>query len=353
MKRFNTLATKVLIYTLCVIALCACSSDNPVEAPVRLTDVDWKETTAAIYLNEECLENASVKFIEIQDTDSVTMILSGVNPTETIQMEVATARDKDGNIVFNGKKTDYETIITVDGVWQFENSVAQAFANSTVTVNISYRLAYNTLIPNYYVAFDGNRGLRHIRDKGYYPLIDPVVIEGQRDSCEYICRVINKEFAKSLSSLSINLGPSGILTVKYTTPREQEYEQQFRFWVRTVPFVNKNIIEVEDPERFYDFLFEALDLTGNKYVPESEVASIHVEMDGYYDRTRIMILDDLHYRIFGYINNSFAEKGLWEFYDRRYITLMYMGANTYYAGVEFLASYDHYRWCFSDIALDE
>lgn len=350
--------TKMWAGMLCAFALSGCQSSDEMSMP-QLTDANWNEVQGSITLNNEYLEGASAEFAAIPGTDSVSLKLSGVHPTEIIEMNVATTRTDEGDIAFEGKQfTKYTRELTVNGLYTRVSPDMGATAKSSVKIDIEYNVPIQNIHRTYYIDFNGDSGFRYIREAGTYPMAK-VDIEGQRDSCEYISRIINTELAKNLRAFSLELGYNGQMTLTYTTSDSEKREQDFRYWMRTEKISGNYIFEVENPGLFYDCVFRAFNLTNTPlyqtqpYVAENDIASLYLWANDDYRDRKIIFLDDIHHNIFKYINNSFQEKGLWSIYDKRYIDLLYSCIHRAEDTPDNMAAFQMARWMLSNRGVND
>lgn len=356
--RRNKKMAKMMAWTLCAFALSSCQNSDEISMP-QLTDANWDEVQGSITLNKEYLEGATAEFAAVPGSDSVCLKLSGVHPTEIIEMKVATTGNDEGDVIFEGNQlTKYTRDLKVNGIYKPASHDMTATAKSTVKIDIEYNVPIQNIHRTYYIDFNGDSGFRYIREAGTYPMAK-VDIEGQRDSCEFISRIINTELAKNLRAFSLELGYNGQMALTYTTSDSEKHEQDFRYWIRTEKISGNYIFEVENPGLFYECVFRAFNLKDTPlyqtqpYVAENDIASLLLLADDDYRDRKIIFLDDIHHNIFKYINNSFQEKGLWSLYDKRYIDLLYSGAHHAEDTPDDMAAFQMARWMLSNRGVND
>ena len=100
-------SVRVWIGLLLTFIFYSCHSYDNDQLPLpQLTDAACNDAPTAIFLNDQRLADASVKFISSTESksDSVRMVLSGVHPTDIIELDVVTRRSDGGFIQFEGER---------------------------------------------------------------------------------------------------------------------------------------------------------------------------------------------------------------------------------------------------------
>ncbi len=317
MKNRLPLSTRftLLIGVLLLIATTSCNnSDNPTPLP-ELTDAVWNNSECTLFLNDEPFNDASVKFVEIPDSEKVGMILSGDFTREDILIEVETTRDAEGNIVFCGEtKVEGWHDIKVDGTYRPSVSANDATpASSPITINLTYRILSNLPITTaYYIPFDDKSGFFYKRDRGTYPMATDDV-DKNRDDCEYISRKINEEIGRHLESLSFRFGFDGQMSFSYTRNGQPEVTRSFRYWLNKDRYFKDDLVYIENAPLFYACLLDALTGEANQgnnleYIPTVRYAKLIVDTSTFY-YTTIALLGNIHHDIFSYFSETLFAGG--------------------------------------------
>lgn len=350
--------TIVLIGILMSLALCACDSKNEPALPSnQLTLVDWQKVDGRILLNDEILPYATAEFLEIPDSEKLTLKLHGVHPTEDIEMQVETTTDDDGDIQFKGTQTiDFIRSFYVKGLYKSSQSDMATTGKPSFEISINYSVPY---FPNQNyqgIKFDDNNGFRYVRELGVYPM-SKVDIEAQRDSCDFICKSINSELQKKLKSLTFNFDLKGKLTLSYIDSELEEFSQTFRYWRRYEGISGKIITEVENANLFYETILTALgfhitaDIAANlndflSTLPDN-ICSLLLDGDQVKFTGMVVFLDAIHYHIFQYFKSQFMGSGIWGKAENDYINLMYSSARgSFWDSPDMMVGLRSYRWAF-------
>lgn len=326
-----------------------CSSDEPVEDPSsRLPYIRPDETSLSISLNEEQLTAASAYFTATPLSDEVRLVMKGVHPSEKIDLAVTATFDKEGNIVFEGSEY-MENLREIHVTGQYTRSES---GENVLDIDVTYTVPGANSSREYVIPFDGHNGFLYNRDPGQYPMCK-WDIEGQRDTCQSICKTINSEVARELKSLSFKFENNGRLTLSSTDHDLNVTSQSFRYWLRTVS--RDTLVNVENPALFYDFILNALNLNKKtapdqySYVPEYETAEIYVEGTTYLNNFKfnssVVIRDDLRHKIFSYVRDKYQDCDTWGDRERRFLNTMETVARRNYDGRNY--SMPIYEWGFA------
>jgi len=337
---------------------CGCDSDNSVKPTLQqLTKVSINDTRGSIVLNNETMPDAYAYFETVPSLDAVKpvkIVLCRVHPTEKIEMEVSATGNSEGNIVFEGEQMVNDVRhIKVKGLYRASQTDDDSSEKSSkIKINVSYTVPNSMFSKEYVIPFDGCNGFCYNRDPGQYPMSD-YDIEGQRDSCEWICKKINSELARDIKSLSFKFEDNGQLTLGYTTPKLDVFKQSFRYWLRL--YGDKIYVNIENPGLFYGFLLNALNLSSDQsldkpsYLPEYETAEIYIEGCNYLNNFKfnrsIVIRDDLRYKVFSYVRDKFENDGTLSEKEKGYLNTMENVAKRNYDGREYSISI--YEWAFA------
>lgn len=317
-KRIKDMAM-LSIATLCSLILCGCNSDNDMPSMSQLTDVEWNEVYGAIFLNDECIKDASARFEAISGSDSVKMVLSGVHPEEEIELNVATVTEANGDITFVGEQSlEYIRHLKVTGLYRSMESQAGTAGNTPMLqVRIAYTVPGEISPAACLIKFTEDSGFRYNRDSGTYPQAKPEASLRQ-DSCEYICERINSELARHIESVSFSFDAGGQMAFAYNKPMSNEIVRTFRYWISSRQGDGTNIVLIDNASDFYDAVLDVLipeenQALGNlQYNPESPVATLLVSKDSdTNDPLEISFVDDMHSGIFPYLYNALLTDRVW------------------------------------------
>lgn len=298
----------ILVGMLCAFIVCGCQDENDMPT-TPLTDIDWNDVDGSILLNDVYLKDATAQFIAVSGSDSATIVLSGVHPTEKIEMEVATTRDGEGGITFVGEQT-IENLRQLKVAGRYRPYGGTSGYSSMIRIGVSYSVPNKISSSEFVIPFNENSGFRYHYDSCWNPSREEI------DSCEFIIGRINPELGRHLKNLSFKFGNDGNLTFSCTNSKSVVTKQTFRYWIDEKELPQRIVVNIENSELFYDFLLNSLTPDGNRIVgnilkfdTDSE-ARIHiVEKDNQIDG--IVILDDLHYKIFPYLYITLPTDKVW------------------------------------------
>ncbi|MCM1140178.1 MAG: hypothetical protein NC453_16555 [Muribaculum sp.] len=304
----------------------------------------------SILLNNENMPDASAEFKTIPDSDELTLVLYGVHPCDDIEVAVKTVTDDDGNIRFSGiQLIDNVGSIKVEGLYNCSHEGMEDIAKPSVGIDITYMMPNISYI-SMTIPFDDISGFRYVRDPGVYPK-DTVDNEAIQDSCELICQDINSELQKNLKSMSFAFDDGGKMTLSYITRDLYKYSQRFRYWVKTEKSTGKKIIEFENADQFYQMIFHAMNLDITDDIIEFthslpyNMGRFHIEKEDSELSGIIIFLDDIHYKIFHYLNSQFSEKGIWDNTQKNYIDLIYtITKDRFNQSPDEMLKFSSYRW---------
>lgn len=343
--------THILIYLIIALAISSCDSNDVDNMFSDLSNVDWDQVDELVVLNNEIINGASIEFVEVPDSDALVLKLHGVHPYETIEMEVTAARDKQGNILFQGEHA-IEDIrsINVNGIY-IPTQMAEGMntAKSSAKINISYTVPSPLLEMSHTIPFNEDSGFCYIPDEGTYPLAT-VDVEAQRDSCRFICKQINSEIGKNLMLLNFKFDNQGKMRLSLVTTNYQEYSKEFRYWISKGKLTNKKYIEIENADSFYESIFNTigLDMNQSNYEFSYNVAHLYIEERQRKPKSRIVILDKIHNEIFIDFYRFFSECGIWTENEKKYIDLMRNKCNWSYSTPGHIVDFEYYRWAFEN-----
>lgn len=307
-KKWNDKATRVIITLSCALILCACQDDGDVSVP-GVPDFDWNDVDGAVYVNDEYIKDATARFAAIPGTDSTAIVLSGVHPTEEIEVKMSTARDKDGNISFKGEQT-VENVrnLSVAGKYMpYGSSYGQM---PLVRVVVTYTVTNDIAAKEIAIPIDGNSGFRFYYSTYCHPS------KSEIDSCQFIIGRINSELGRHLKTMSFKFTSDGQMTFSYTNSKSVESRQTFRYWIEEKDLPLRTVVNIDGPGLFYEYLLNALTPAENRIIGDllhfdsQEIVRIQIdESDN--QNEGIVILGDLHYKIFPYLYTTLLTDNVW------------------------------------------
>lgn len=307
---------------LCLLMICGCSSGND-EMPDNPANSDWNDADISIFLNGEYVGNASATFAFHSDSDSADMVLTGINPTENIELKVATSvYDKDG-ISFKGEQNVEDMrIIKVEGLYRPRPFYGGTSQKSMIKINVSYSVPNEITSRDITIPFEENYGFCYPMKVSLNQIFE--------DSCDYICKNINAELGRHLKSATFRFDENGKLAFSYVSADSKETKHTFRYWIslETEPNTRNKIINVAEGDRFYECLLNALTPPENRivgnllFLPHHDVAKLYVD-----DNIRqfvpsssvITVLDELQYNIFPYFLSTLMTDRFWSEDEKRYL----------------------------------
>lgn len=340
------------VLAMVALILCGCSSDDPAPDPLKeLPGLQLKNMNCSFSLNGEDMPDAFARFYAVPQSDEVNLLLTGIHPTEELQIPLTASGDGNGNILFEGDEpANNLRCIHVKGI--YKPGADNGEKSPSIKIDLTYSVPSNTYSKEYVIPFDGYNGFLYNRDPGQYPM-SKWDIEGQRDTCQSICKTINSELAKELKSLSFKFENNGRLTLSSTGPELNVSSQSFRYWLRTVS--RDTLVNVENPALFYDFILNALNLNKKTapdqytYVPEYETAEIYVDRVSTLNNLKfskaIVVRDDLRHKIFSYVRDKYQDCDTWGDRERRLLNTMEAVARRNYDGRNY--SMPIYEWGFA------
>lgn len=288
--------------------LCSCHDDNDVSFS-RLSDIDWNDTDGAITINDEYLKDASARFISVAGSDSATIVLSGVHPTEEIEMNVATTPGEYGDIIFRGEQT-VEDVRHLKVAGRYHPYGGTSGYSSKVRVVVTYTVPNKISSKEITMPLNGTSGFRYHYDSYWHPSQEEV------DSCEFIIGRINSELGRHLKNLSFKFGDDGNLTFSYTNSKSVETQQTFRYWIDEKELSQRTLVNIDNSELFYEFLLNSLTPVENRIVGDllrfdnNENVRLQIdENDSQGDG--VVILGDMHYKIFPYLYTTLPTDNVW------------------------------------------
>lgn len=337
---------------LVALILCGCSSNDPIPDPLKeLAGLQLKNMNYSFSLNGEAMPDAFAYFTTVPLSDEVNLLLTGIHPTEELQIPLTASRDSNGNILFEGDEpANNLRCIHVKGFYEQDSDNGEK--SPSIKIDLTYSVPSSTYSKEYVIPFDGHNGFLYNRDPGQYPMCK-WDIEGQRDTCQSICKTINSELAKELKSLSFKFENNGRLTLSCTDPNLNVSSQSFRYWLRTESI--DTLVNVENPAIFYDLILNALNLNKKtapdkySYIPEYETAEIFIDRNSYLNNHKfnsaVVIRDDLRYKIFSYVRDKYQDYDTWGDKERRFLNTMEAVARRNYDGRTHSMSI--YEWGFA------
>ncbi len=302
-----------------MILLCGCNSDTDNPSMPQLTDADWNEVYGAVFLNDECLKDASAGFEAIPGSDSVKMVLTGVHPEEGIELNVATATVANGDIMFEGEQSiEHVRHLKVTGLYRpKESQVGTAGNTPMLQVHVVYTVPGEISPVACNIKFTDGNGFRYNRDLATYPQAKPEASLRQ-DSCEFICESINSELARHIESVSFCFDANGQMSFAYNKSKSNEIVRTSRYWISGRDGDENSIVLIDNATDFYDALLEAMIPDENKvvgnmpYNPTGKAASLLVhKASKTNDPLEVAIVDDMHSGIFTYLYNSLLTDRVW------------------------------------------
>lgn len=352
-SRAGWMAT-IMIMTL---LMSACSSEEGVvENPVdQLKDLRFKDMHYSVSLNGEELPDAFGYFVSVPLTDTVKLVLKGVHPTEKLDIPVSATRDMEGNIVFEANDSVKNIRhFHVSGVYRRNEAEPD---KSSMKVEVTYTVPNSVTSEKFEIPFDGRNGFCYNRDFGQYPM-SKWDIEGQRDTCEWICNRINAELVKDIKMLSFSFSERGEMTVSRTSAANEVSSRTFRYWLNEGYDDERNLyVDIENPELFYDFLHAALGInvpSGSvSYLPEGDYTTAEIYIDkvgevNNYSRRfsqSVVVRDNLRYNIFSYFRDKYDGDASWTDKERRFLNTMIGVAKRNYSGR--IGREGNYEWAFA------
>lgn len=336
-----------------VIVITACHSDDDIDLTInQLYGMDWQAVQGSVSLNNEIIDGASAEFENIPDSDELMLRLYGVHPVETIEIKVTATSEDPYNITFKGENSiENARHLKVEGIYSTHNSDSITLDRPCLQINITYDVPDTRLTRAFVIPFDSVSGFRHISDYGTYPLAQEYV-EAQRDSCEFICQKINHELGENIRSLTLKFNRYGEMDFSCMTSQLEESNQPFRYWIQIEESTGKRIIEIENPDGFYECVMKAMGITSIKddypSISQAGIGHIFIEESNSELNYRIIFLDELHYEIFSLFYDRFQELGVLPDNAREYFDLMYKFASAAYHSPEYMVKFKSYRWAFEN-----
>lgn len=318
--RWDGKAAMLCIALVCAWVVSGCRSDNDAPIP-QLTDVDWKDAQVSVLLNNECLDDASARFVAIPGSDSVRMELSGVHPKEKIEIRVMTSLDNEGNITFKGEQEIANLRhLEVEGVYTPVPPHDGASGNSPIVrIDIAYSVPHRISSKEFTIPFNDRDGFCYRRDFGVYPQASPEY-KSRADSCEFICKRINSELGRHVESIVFRFDDNGRMTFEAAKPGHVVQKESFRYWISEEGHFGDNVVNIENGVLFYECLLKALSpverhgaidiphLSGSQvagiFVQETKVVNFNIDK-------AIILMDDLNYKIFPYLYDTLLTDGAW------------------------------------------
>ncbi|MDE6532312.1 MAG: hypothetical protein K2M27_02105 [Muribaculaceae bacterium] len=343
--KWNARISGLGVALICALAMCGCHEDDVAMTDTQLPDVDWNDVEESIFLNGEYMRNASAQFVAIPGSDMTGLILSGIHPSETIEMEVTTStRDNNEGIDFSGEQTiEGSRHIKVEGLYRprhFYGGTSEK--SSMMKMKVSYEVPNSTR--EYVISFNDKSGFCYKEIEGSFPNSKPDV-EQKSESCRSICKRINSEFGKHVKSLSFKFEDNGNMTLAYTSANREELSQTFRYWIE--PEQDYDRITVENGSSFYETLLNALTPADNRvigdmlYLSQYESANLFVAKENAIKSDEVIILDDLHHKIFPYLYVTLLTDGSWTSTEKTgFNTIEEMAKEAY------PDNWRSYRWAF-------
>lgn len=343
LRRLANNTACVLMGLLFVFIGSGCHSEADPIGIFKLTDIEDDQVITSIHLNEELLANASAQFFDIPGSDSVRLELSGVHPTEKIKLEVSTTRNQTGEILFAGEnKFSDERLIIVDGTYRIDIA-DDGTQSKSLNINVSYSVPWWKSNRNYIIVFDDKNGFRYQRYSNFQT-------SSQADSCRFICNRINEKLAKYLEAMSFSFRQDGNMEFRFVTADQQIHSQLFRYWVSKQIWSGDYIIQVEQPDQFYNSILRALTLS-NRISIESPrpctrnaVATLFLEEFPYPNKRSIAFVDDIHQNIFPYFCDMNQQDEEWTLEEMACLDLMRRATEVYLHTIPEV--YNSYTWSF-------
>lgn len=333
---------RMLICFLLTFIICNCNSEYNDPIIPQLTDDACKEANVAIFLNDERLTDASVQFTTSPDSSATRMVLSGVNPTDIIELDVMTTRNKAGFIIFEGEKiVNNVQSIKIEGFYR-------PYDTPLVRINISYMVLDKITSNTYEIPIEENSGL-------CYQKYSNMETASESDSLRFICKRINSELAKHLKSIAFRFESDGTMNFEYTTTKQKEFKQSFRYWISKQDWRGDNIIHIEQPNLFYECLLNALIPDENKtlgifpYITQDSTATLFIhEYHNYKLSKSIVLIGDIHYMIYSYIYHFLPTNWIWTEEEKACFNLM-MTQTEKFCHWSKPITYDGYPWAFATL----
>lgn len=351
-SRAGWMAT-IMIMTL---LMSACSSEEGVENPVnQLKDLRFKDMHYSVSLNGEELPDAFGYFVSVPLTDTVKLVLKGVHPVEKLDIPVSATRDMEGNIVFEANDSVKNIRhFHVSGVYRRNEAEPD---KSSMKVEVTYTVPNSLTSEKFEIPFDGKNGFCYNRDFGQYPM-SKWDIEGQRDTCEWICNRINAELVKDIKMLSFSFSERGEMTVSRTSAANEVSSRTFRYWLNEGYDDERNLyVDIENPELFYDFLHAALGINvpsgSASYLPEGDYTTAEIYIDkvgasnnySQHFHQSVVVRDNLRYSIFSYFRDKYDGDTSWTDKERKFLNTMIGVAKRNYSGR--IGREGNYEWAFA------
>lgn len=340
--------------SLCTVAMLACvtqgcSSESEIIQP-KLTDESCRNSPSYVYVNDELITGASVRFYPIEDSDSVRMEIIGVYPDGNIEMNVATTgTDDKQRILFEGhQKMEGVRNLKVEGFYLPKTSSYSSLAYPpTVNVKITYTVPEGIASTEYTVYFNEWNGIN------YSPFTNI-----DRKEIWTLLSKLNSEIGKRIKSITFRFEENGQMEFEYTTQTLETFSQTFRYWIDGTPLADHRVVRIENAPLFYKSLYDALlpsenrDMWGLPHIPEYPTASLYIgRTSNYYPDNPIVLLDDIHAKIFQYLYYLLINENTWTDLEnlafKRLASLAesyIRDINTHYPNV----SYELYTWAFAN-----
>lgn len=337
-------AAYVLMGFLFVFIGSGCHSEADPTSILNLLDIEDDQVMTYINLNEEHMANASANFFDIPGSDSVRLELSGLHPIEKIKLEVSTTPDQTGEILFAGeKKFSNERLIKVDGTYRIDIA-DDGRQSKSLNINVSYRVPWWKSNRNYIIVFDDKNGFRYQRYANFQT-------SSQADSCRFICNRINEKLAKYLEAMCFSFGPDGNMEFRFITSDQQIHSQLFRYWVSKQSWSGDYIVQVEQPDQFYNSIIRALTPSNQISIESSNswtrntVATLFLEEFPYPNKRSIAFVDDIHQNIFPYFCDMNQQDEEWTLEEMACLDLMRRATEVYLNTIPEV--YNCYTWSFA------
>lgn len=332
-----------------------CVSDEPVEKPQSLlADLEWSGLNGTVALNDVPVEGASVEFVAVPESESVILKLSGVHPKDDIEIEVSSAYNDNGEVVFHGEQNEEDKhSIVVDGIYSFSHELPGGTQDmSAVNINVSYTVPWGGDSRIYEIPFDGNSGFFYNRERGTYPLAT-VDMDAQRDSCAFISKEINSKLKDYLKSLTFRFDKDGLLTVGCVRQNGNVTTLVSRYWIGIEDTTEMKVIDVEDSQSFSQFILDALTPSENQpalypsYEPSQNTVRLYIDEGSRAYKSAVVIWNDLHHRVFPYLYDVLFDGRVGNDEVKPYFYLMEKFGRRFYIG-QSKVGWGYYHWAFAN-----
>lgn len=295
--------------TLCAVIACGCSDDNNTRL-ATLDDLDWNNSNASLLLNDQRIADASAKFTTVPGSDKATLTLSGVHPSEEIEMEVTTVSDGEGGTIFRGEQT-VENLRDIKVAGRFRPYGGTSGYPSTVRVVVTYTVPNDIATKEISIPINENSGFRFHYNTFSHPSKE------EEDSCEFILKKINTELRKNIRNLTFKFSEDGLLTLSYATAKSDS-TRSFRYWIeRGDPSHSRpTMANIENSKAFFSHLLTALtpseNLIFDDFIQLAGNIPARIQIDESTGQSDgVIILGDFHYKIFPYLYTTLLTDGVW------------------------------------------